>query len=148
MTRASPRVFALSAAAVVIAALAMGLAVTGTPGKARKLRFDQMRTSDLMTLSDRLETYVQSHGKLPAALSATAGTRTPVHDHDRQSGAPYEFIVKGDNAYALCANFALASTEADDLPPQAAEPGGAHGRWDHPAGRRCFDFTVEGTKDR
>ncbi len=144
MRRAAPRVFALAAAAVVSAALAMGLAITGTPGRARARRFDQLRISDLMTLSARIEAYAKAHGTLPPTLSASAGTGMPVRDRDPQTRQPYGFTATADRAYTLCATFALASTEADDLPPQAALAYGVAGeRWDHPPGRHCFDFTID-----
>ncbi len=148
MTRAAPRVFAVSGGAVVVSALALGLATIGTPGNARKLRLDQMRVTDLISLSNQVNGYVRSHGTLPATLADAAVNSLDMRDHDPQTGASYEFIVKGDKSYDLCATFALPSSVADDLPPAAvtnlglvgAARGAAPGRWDHPAGRHCFAF--------
>ena len=72
MTRAAPRLFAVSAGAVVVSALALGLATIGTPGTARKLRLDQMRVTDLISLSNQVNGYVRSHGTLPATLADAA----------------------------------------------------------------------------
>jgi hypothetical protein len=152
MKRAGPNLFIVGAGAVVTAALVAGLVTVGTPDTARKLRFDQMRLTALINLSNRVGIYFRSHGALPATLQAAATDGWLIYNHDPQTGKSYEYIVKDKNAYALCAVFTLPSSEQDDLPPQAfaavsvvgAEATGAPNRWDHAAGRQCFDFVAEG----
>jgi hypothetical protein len=152
MRRAGPNVFIVGAGVVVTAALVAGFVTVGTPDTARKLRFDQMRLAALINLSNRVGIYFRSHGALPATLQEAAADGRLISDDDPQTGKSYEYIVKDKNAYALCAVFTLPSSAQDDLPPQAfvavsvvgAEATGAPNRWDHAAGRQCFDFVAEG----
>jgi len=66
---------------------------------------------------------------------------------DPDSDAPYEYNVKGDLTFELCAVFARAY-EGDDLSVRYVEPVPTNGKglneaWKHDAGRFCFERTID-----
>ena len=159
MISGAPRIFAICAGIAVAAALSLGLMANGWPGNVRIHRFDQQRVTDLIGLSNAVERYRSYHRELPDSMATAVAQNAWIHDHDPETDSPYEFMVKGEKAYELCATFGAASTDPDDISPgimvnspglaRIAGASGYKGRWSHPAGRQCFDFeTEDNPKDR
>ena len=127
------RIAALVATVVVVAAIGIGLYVTGTPGEQRLARFDQQRVVHLTQIRQAVDGYWQEHRALPARVdSAVIGIRLKRIPRDPETDAAYEYAVTSVDGYRLCAVFSLPSAEhlADEF-------------WAHGAGRQCFDFTVK-----
>ncbi len=143
MKGTAPRLFALSASAVVLSAIALGIWENGWPGDVRIRRFDQKRVTDLLRLSNAIDAYWRADGKLPDSIGTALARETWLSGDDPETGSPYAYVVKDERAYELCAIFGYASSVPDDLPPAATI--GAHDRrWAHAAGRQCFSFTTVG----
>ncbi|OGY98619.1 MAG: hypothetical protein A2855_02095 [Candidatus Liptonbacteria bacterium RIFCSPHIGHO2_01_FULL_57_28] len=133
-------------AIVVVAALFF----VGSPAHQRQVRFDEERLRDLQSLQHQLAIYYGAKGNLPATLADMKGFEGFSVPLDPETRASYEYTVKNEMQFQLCAIFALASSEGgqDDLTrplyPKAAYYGApTSDSWKHSAGRACFDITLE-----
>ena len=117
-------------AAVVAAAIVLGLSIIGSPAEQRQIRLDERRVLDLRGLSGGVNRYWNRQHELPAraedVIDGQVTTQLPL---DPESKQPYEYRVTGSGRYELCATFARRSSaeESNDF-------------WFHEAGPRCFAF--------
>ncbi|MBI4239793.1 hypothetical protein HY620_02315 [Candidatus Uhrbacteria bacterium] len=135
---------------VVLIAIIGGLVIVGSPKEERLRRFDDSRVSDLQQIQSHIISYWQSKDSLPHTLDdlqdSTRGVYVP---RDPQSGEAYEYKVRGDLTFELCANFARKSF----FPPMQKRPpadyphrGGimpSEQSWLHEEGRMCFERTID-----
>jgi len=125
------RIAADGSAPVLVAAIAAGLYLSGTPGEQRLRRLDERRVADLQRLSSIIDLYHMQTGQLPAELERLIdGRRLSSVPRDPATAEPYEFRITGDERFELCAEFSRAST--------ALTP--ADSFWRHDEGRQCFEF--------
>ena len=123
----SRRVVAVVGVAAVVAAVAAGLVLVGSPADERKRGLDTTRVGDLIDLSAALDEMWAS-GELPASLDSMAGAlHRNVNVRDPLTVAPYSYRVLGGPEYELCAVF-----DRDDRSEQTAV------FWAHGAGRTCY----------
>lgn len=135
MPRLGVRVIAIAACLSMGAAVVAGLGVLGSPVHQRALQLDARRVSGLSLVSMQISAYWSQHKSLPTDLSSLKLARPMTSDP--VSGAAFEYATTGKETYQLCANFDAASeSEGRTFGTYAI-------RWDHPAGRHCFDL---GTK--
>lgn len=124
------RIAAFAAVAVVGAAIAVGLYLSGSPAEQRLLRLDERRVADLRSLSNALGHHVAETGRLPETLDALVdGRRLTRLPTDPATDEPYAYVVTGSYAFELCADFSRESS--------ASMQGDF---WSHGAGRTCFSF--------
>jgi hypothetical protein len=124
--------------AAVVAAVAAGLWVIGSPGEQRLRRLDERRASDLVQLSQAVIWHHNERRALPAsAAELVDGRRLSRLPLDPATDEPYEYRVTGERKFELCAAFARASRAED-----------ANDFWYHEAGRRCYEFDVPETAVR
>lgn len=132
---------------VVIATIVTGLIVVGSPQHARELRWDRERMNDLQYLQNEISYYWQRKGILPASLETLNDTMRGISvSRDPETGVMYEYMVKSDQSFTLCAAFSLPSEEG-----QGSIPGPLYGTkdpyssdtWEHGEGRTCFDRTID-----
>ena len=129
----------------VVVAIVVGFVIVGSPNEERMRNLDEQRANDLQGLQYEIVNYWQAKDVLPATLSDIKddirGVRVPA---DPETNAPYEYAVKGNLQFELCAVFARASNEADS---EVARPVGLYGgineNWQHGAGRTCFARTID-----
>lgn len=110
----------------VIAAVAAGLVVLGSPSAQRSRRLDRKRVADLQMMTLLIDNYASSNRRLPESsgeLDGAAGSAA--RSFDPVTAQEYEYRPGTDNSYELCAVFERSS-------------GARQGVWDHGAGRRCF----------
>lgn len=140
----------------VIAAIAWGFAVFGSPATQRALRYDETRAGDLQSLQWNIVSYWQAKDTVPDALASlsdpTRGVNVPV---DPRTGEAYGYEKISTTAFKLCATFERASpkngTTAYDMtkpvPAPAssleARPFTGQDSWSHDAGNVCFDCTID-----
>ncbi len=136
---------------IVLAAGAVisGFAIVGSPAAQRAQRFDAQRVNDLTMIQYDILSYWQRTGTVPAALASLndplSGTVVSV---DPETGAAYEYSVKGPQSFELCATFSRASEDAAKPSLQTAplRTSDAEGTWSHPAGRYCFERTIDAVR--
>ncbi len=128
-----------AAIAVVVGGLVWAFATIGTPGHARLVSLDRIRSSNLYEIAQAMYDGFGTSGALPATLPADLkprdagiiGTRGNFMN-DPGNGTPYEYRRIDRNRYRLCATFALAYR-----PTRPGDRG-----WKHPSGHTCFEFDV------
>jgi type II secretory pathway pseudopilin PulG len=124
------RVAAGIAIVVVVAAVAIGLVMLGSPSEQRALRLDERRRSSLQTLRTAVDDYWRTNRRLPESVGDLAKEPRFVSDtKDPVTGRQYRYRAVTDRSYQLCADFERPSPPDLDVP-----------FWAHPAGTRCFDL--------
>lgn len=127
------RIPGLFAAAVVLAAVILGLFIVGPPRVQREKKLDARRISDLQSISSSIDFYYSRHGELPestAMLEKEPGCRTS--SSDPQTGAAYSYTRISRVSYRLCARF---SRESDSNEARSV--------WAHSAGECCFQLSAK-----
>ncbi len=138
--------FGIGAAAVVVASFSIGLAVAGTPSAQRQVEADRRRVQDLQGIASAIYSWHKrsesdkASPSLPPSLAALAsrGIIKASQAVDPESSAPYEYEVKSESGYELCANFSAAE-ETDRGRGLAAQ------FWYHGKGRTCFTLDASRT---
>ena len=116
--------------AVVLGALGGGIYLIGPRADERARRLDQRREADLQRLRLATDLYWTRNKRLPASLEDLAKeSGTNIYSRDPDTGEPYQYLVRGPDAYELCARFARASELRGDF-------------WAHGPGRQCFEITA------
>ena len=136
------------ASVVVFGTIIVGFFMVGSPAHQRSLNFDQKRVSDLQTIQSQTLNYWQQKQKLPAQLSDLAdsisGFAAPM---DPENGQAYEYRVRSDLNFELCASFNLpSSSQTTPYAQPAPVPFGNDPysqNWTHTAGRVCFERTID-----
>jgi len=132
---------------VVVTAVVVGFVTSGSPFRARLERLDSQRVSDLQSIQNQIVySYWMPKGVLPATLAdltdSINGYVVPV---DPQTKESYEYIRKGDRAFALCATF-TGEYQFDNGQTRMVTPAGLDGindSWLHGAGLVCFERTID-----
>lgn len=132
----------------VLAVIVAGFFVAGSPFRQRLVRFDGQKINDLSGIQWQIVNYWQQKGKLPVALG---DLRDDISGYapslDPQTKEPYEYSIRGELSFELCADFNLPSSDAQKNSEPYARPVGPYGEtgesWDHDAGRHCFSRTID-----
>ena len=135
------RVLVAVVVALVIAAVAGGLALVGSPGQARLEKLDRNRLSDLRRIAYRINVHWTRHDSLPQDLGSLEKEGHPTLDiSDPETEAPYSYRVVNEELFELCATF---STECrDDHRTCADWRGDQDSRIGvHEAGEGCFELS-------
>ena len=115
---------------VVIAAVAAGLVISGSPQQQRSIRADDERVNDLQRLSRVIERFYRETEALPPDLAALLnGWISQEIPRDPETDQTYDYELQDETAYRLCAEFSLES-----------RPGRQPEFWNHAVGRQCFAF--------
>jgi hypothetical protein len=131
-------IFSIATTLIVLLVIGVGLAMIGSPEKARRDRLDEQRIRELKTISIAIENYRTHHASLPPNLSALIQPNEPVlHLQDPKSGSFYDYQPHGQNSYELCATFQTKlDIKTDD------NRFGAF--WFHGLGKHCFNISAHG----
>ena len=167
----SPRsiLFGASVTAVV-AGVAAGLIILGSPAQERERRIDDRRVADLHGIVAATDLYWTRHSRLPASLDdLTAEPGLGINTRDPASSETYGYQALDTARYEVCATFdtesGTAPGESIRTPPivQAScqgchgpgrvartpveDPAAAHLRlrnlWAHGGGRQCFQLQAQ-----
>ena len=118
----------------------IGFSLAGSPQKERLRRFDAQKVSDLNNIEWQIVSYYQKKGYLPENLfeleDDISGFRIP---KDSQTGEDYEYQIKSDESFEICANFNLTSEETGETMPFYDQKG----KFEHGVGRECFERTID-----
>lgn len=137
MKKMVPLVYAVNI--VVVAAVAVGLMLSGSPADVRAYRMDQTRVNHLYEIQNGLNAYWSIHADLPenlqGAVDPNVGFTNP---KDPESGTEYEYKRTSKTSYELCATFALPTRPVGN----EDRPNSAEVFYEHEAGRVCFAQNV------
>lgn len=161
----SPRSIALAASATaVVAAVAFGLLLLGSPAQERERRIDARRVADLHGIAAASNLYWSRHSRLPASLDdLTAAPGLRVNTRDPVSSETYGYEALDSLRYEVCATFdgesAASPGEPNTVPPVVQMScQGCHAAamirvddpvsgqfnprdvWTHGIGRQCFQL--------
>jgi NADH:ubiquinone oxidoreductase subunit 6 (subunit J) len=128
----------------VIVSISIGFVVMGSPQTQRMKRFDQQRISDLQNIQFQIINHWQSVGRLPETIDtlndSISGYVAPV---DPKTDESYEYRVKSEIVFELCANFDLKSEGNTKLHRGTYYPyGNLDSNWEHKKGIMCFERTI------
>lgn len=144
--------FAAIVALIIVGSIVGGFAIIGSPMKARLMRFDDRKISDLTTIQNQLTYFFQQKEGLPQTIGDLNDPLTnfavPV---DPQSGKQYEYTLLSPVSFRLCAEFNLPSDEKRNARYQEymSMPypyDATFYTWKHDAGLQCFDRTIDPDK--
>ncbi len=129
----------LSFGVIVLAIIAFGFYLTGSPSENRLFREDELRVQDLRSLSSAINRYHRAEKKAPAALKSLIDECQGRHDYScrRMQGLnvdDFEMTVKDDRSYELCTTFSRAAPFPAGQEREATNP--SH----HEAGRQCYPY--------
>lgn len=137
--------------------------IMGSPKEQRAWRLDNKRVSDLQNLQSQIINYWQQKEKLPTSLvelsNPMTGYSLPV-DPEFEKGNKYEYIMKDNLAFELCATFTaeipkgwqeynyggvmpMYKETSDVAISSAPYPSGINDSWDHKIGRTCYTRTID-----
>lgn len=152
--------FAWVAVAVVIASIAWGFAIMGSPMAARERRFDDRRVNDLQSIQWQIINFWQQKARLPDTLAELedpiSGWRAPT---DPESERAYDYIKSGETAFELCGVFSRFTIGEEERLKGRGDFSGIRGiptapiydgyggkraeSWEHNTGRHCFPRTID-----
>ncbi len=130
---------------IVATTIIGGFFLAGSPKEERFYQFDQQKINDLQNIQYQIINYWQRKIVLPKTLDNLrddiAGFQIPV---DQQTGASYEYSVKGPEIFELCATFNRPSPVLPANSKRAYAPVPFFGQnWDYQVGRTCFERTID-----
>ncbi len=141
-TSNTPRLIAIISSVIIGVSIISGFFIIGTPAEQRARRFDERRINDLQFLQIQVIDYWRREEKLPQSLDDLYDNFIDLElPRDPVSGKMYDYKIKDDKTFELCAEFALPSRE-EDIKFKFGS------RWQHPAGYYCFSYTVSPSRDK
>src|SRR5205814_234651 len=96
---------------IVLGSIAYAFSIVGLPVDSRKMKFDETRSSDLISLKYSIDAYYRSNRKLPTTLTdlKVSTTKAP---SDPETSQTYDYKPDQDsNTYQLCATFGTDTTK-------------------------------------
>ena len=139
------KVFVKIVIGVVVLAVGYGIFLSGSPQKQRAFQFDQRRISDLQNISSALNTYWKNNEKLPETFDDLKNQYSYIRSVvDPVTQEPYEYNIRSETEYELCAVFELDSLDygAGRVQKPFQEP------WTHGVGKTCFEREVQDARGR
>jgi hypothetical protein len=126
---------------IVFLTLGLGSLIAGFfyvdfPSQVRAQREDQARVDRLRSITYQMDEYYRQNEKLPTALSELEGI-LPGMLKDPVTEVPFDYSVKAETSYELCAQFETSNKEESENTMSRSEywvdPDFIHG-----AGEQCF----------
>lgn len=140
------RIIAYATCAIVTAVVAVGFAITGSPGQARIQRFDSQRVEDLAEIQRSIMNYWKHKRVLPPSLDALNDDLSQFTEpRDPESNHGYQYRATSSTSFELCAEFAKSDDNARATARRRAWEirNGSASNWNHPAGHFCFARTID-----
>lgn len=133
----------VSGVIVVVAVLAvLGAIRVGSPKEERMRKLDEERITHLQNIQSQVVSFWVNSEKLPGSIGDIENTAGGfVVPKDPETGVAYEYEKTGELTFSLCANFTTERTD-DPLLRGKYPEGDMSESWAHPAGRACFDRTI------
>lgn len=144
LTHGNRNIWRIVTALAIIGSVAWGFSVLGSPRTQRLYKYDEQKLNDLMGVNGNISNYYSVKGTLPQNLSDVETVTHYTLPKDLQSGKSYEYQKTSDKTYNLCAEFNKPSNSNSVSRNGVIYPTYPYGTesWTHPAGRHCFEQTV------
>jgi hypothetical protein len=141
-------IWRIAAAALVVGSIILGFMVVGSPASQRERRYDAQRISDLQSIQWQIINYWQMKEVIPNTLAELqdplSGFNIPT---DPRNAAPYEYNKTGNLSFELCATFEresqLYGVQSSSAIPVRDPYYKIDENWQHEAGRKCFERTID-----
>ncbi len=142
-----PMIAGIATSVALVASVLLGFFLVGTPATQRLRRLDDQRVMSLTTIQSQVVSYYTRTRSIPLTLedmnNPLDGFVSPV---DPVTGGSYEYNVKGELTFELCATFSTNSILGEVARP--TEPYYGYDplynkTWDHGTGRTCFERTID-----
>ncbi|MDO8424146.1 MAG: DUF5671 domain-containing protein [bacterium] len=132
------------AAVAMLGSIIMGFMVIGSPASQREFRYDMQKVTDLQNIQWQVINYWQMKKVLPGSLSDLNDSLKPgIVPKNPETSASYEYERTGTLSFNLCANFNKSSRgEAPSVAKDFYAVPESY-NWQHPAGRHCFERTID-----
>lgn len=143
------KIYSAVVSAVILLILVLGFIVIGSPSHQRKVGYDIERVNSLQNIQSQIVFYYQQKAFLPGTLEIIndpiSGFVVPLDPLTKQ---PFDYSIKKDLTFELCANFDLPSKSTEGPSPVVGVPTkpvyfGVNDNWQHDAGRVCFERTID-----
>jgi len=135
------RIFVFGVLAIVALSIIFGFYVAGSPQSERVRRIDMDRANDLSTIQYQVIEYWRAKNKLPAVQNDLIdGINVASLPVDPVTGEAYEYRVKGERTFELCAVFQSDNAQ-DRVETSLGDPYGEY--FAHGIGRTCFERTID-----
>lgn len=142
---------AITTAVVILGSIIGGFFLVGSPMHQRDIRMDDQRVSDLQNIQSQILNFWTQKGSIPKTLDDLKdplnGFLAPMDPISKKS---YEYTVKGEHDFELCATFSNASGAEQSnrykTVPMMYPAGTGNGMmdiWTHSAGRSCFTRSID-----
>jgi len=136
------KLFVQSSVIVIVIVIVGGFFIAGSPAKQRLVRFDSQKVNDLQSIQSSVVNYWIQKERLPQSADDLRDNISGyIPPKDPQTGNEYEYIVTGDLAFELCADFNFSS--GDFVASKPVYPYGPGETWDHESGRVCFSRIID-----
>ena len=124
---------------IVLAIIAFGFYLTGSPSENRLFREDELRVQDLRHISSAVGRYFRDEKKAPTTLQSVfeeCENQTAYFCQRLQGAKPgdFEYAITDEKSYQLCTTFERAAPFAKNKPRNSNNA--AH----HEAGRQCYSY--------
>jgi len=140
MSSKLPNVLGSVSIVVVVAAVAIGFWIVGSPIQARKHVLDERRSEAIGNIRIAVQSYFRAKGKLPVSLSKLDA---PYQDRqDPSTGRDLDYAVTGERSYRVCADFETDTTHEtryEYYQPDSVD------YYKHAKGHFCYDLEVKPT---
>ncbi|QQG42288.1 MAG: hypothetical protein HYW15_02095 [Candidatus Giovannonibacteria bacterium] len=148
--KAPHKVFCYGASLIILAAIAAGFFLVGSPKEERARKFDDQRVQHLQLIQSEIINYWVKKAALPKNLNELndpiRGVAIP---KDPESGAEYIYETARAENFKLCATFNLSSLDQSANTPKRAVPiypeniYYGNENWAHGADQTCFDRKID-----
>ena len=143
------KVWLIISSIIVIGSIVWGFSVLGSPRTQRLIKYDEQKVRDLESLEAIVVNYFKSKETTPSSMDELMANRGYGGFNDQQTNKSYEYRKINDLSYELCAEFNKSS---EDMIPKGSGYNYSPPRpfydnygysWNHPAGRHCFQRSVD-----
>jgi len=129
---------------LVFATIVAGFFIVGTPMELRQAKQDAQRVQDLQNIQWQVVNYWQQKEELPTNLEEL---RDPIGGYnipkDPKTGAAYTYERTGNLTFEICAVFETEGGMNPSFARPVMDPGGMEDNWEHGAGEKCFERTID-----
>lgn len=147
-TKSISRLVAILTSVIILISIIGGFFLVGSPAKQRLMRFDEQRVQDLQMIQGQIINHWTQKAKIPKMLAelndSVSGFVVPMDPETKQ---PYEYQIKTEHDFVLCATFANKSDAKNGRYGMMATPsfvgGGMVENWSHESGYTCFSRTID-----